>query len=1247
MSGGIIDFEAELARHGQLFAREDVIAEIRRALAGETRSAPPRWVLLLGGPGAGKSAILSHVIRKLPETISGPLPPHHLIRRGLEGWDRPEVVVQNLCAQIAQIFGDAPGDDLPPEERLPDLLKRVSKNRLARYNQRLIVVVDGLDELAGDGSTQNPLPRCLPRVLPAGVVFLCASRQIHPHLGWLTGQDNVYTIDLDERAASNDAACRRFWEHQVEEFQPPLDAALVDEAVRSAGGNLLCAVKLRDWLLAQPPERRVVRLIPQGLAGILTQIWADLHALDGAQLALVEAGLGVACAACEALPARLFGEVLGWTTSQREGFLRVARPFLREERDHWHRGQSAYRPYHECFREFIADKLGDREIRAHHQRLAATLAAWPPDARYPDQRAYALRHAVAHRIEAGDVRAARALVVDVDYLEAKCQDRELGVPAIERDLEATIRAIGGGASLDLSAVLAAVRAEASRVGAEPSSLPSLLYNRLRCAGWPEDRIVDVLRFRADRPMLRPLHGVRLGPALLRSFVGHEKSAVACAATPDGLHLLSASADRTLRLWALGSGECVAELRGHDDEITACALTADGRTAISASADTTARIWDLAERRCVATLDNGGRWATACAVARSGERAVVGSDNGVLVVWDLASRERVLSLEGHCDYVTACLFTADGRRLVSASRDQSLRVWSLETGACEHTLERAGAGLPPTPPGKEEEGWITTLALLPGDRQVIAAGGDGSLVRLDLDSGCASFFGAARGRVDACVVLHDGWHLLCGMADGTIVVWGLAAQRPIRRLPAHAGPVSAFAATPDGRRIASASYDRSLKLWEIGAPEGFLPEDGHAAPITACAVTPDGATVVSASEDRTLKVWDVKTGACRATLEGHADLVTACAISADGRTVVSGARDGSVRVWSVEEGRAEVVEGHRALVSGCAITPEGAILTASHDCALRLRSAGDRKRAVEIGVHADRVEACAVTPDGAHALSISRDGMARLWDLNASRSTQSQPSFGVAPLACALSPDGQTVVLGRENGHLEVRGTRGQRLHMLQAHTGRVFGCVVTPDGARVVSTSEDRTLRVWSLKTGECLATLHGTSWFRCVAATQGIICAGDQEGNLWMIADGTAPQPPPGPSRGRRVGPRGSSSIPPITNPPALGDSLNNAGRVCTPPEPEPEPDLGPMTRVLARLYPSVEEARMIASQIRLDVARINLTGKASCFWHAIIIEAHHRKRLEALVRHVRKDYREHRELAGAARRLGIPPSKNGGNKA
>src|SRR5262245_8087692 len=108
------------------------------------------WVLLLGSPGVGKSAIVNRLLEMLP----GPTPPH-LCRRGNEGWDRPETVVQSLCYQIEQILPEKAASELPSEARLGDLLKRVSKNYLIPGEKRLTLVIDGLDEAVSDSAGKN------------------------------------------------------------------------------------------------------------------------------------------------------------------------------------------------------------------------------------------------------------------------------------------------------------------------------------------------------------------------------------------------------------------------------------------------------------------------------------------------------------------------------------------------------------------------------------------------------------------------------------------------------------------------------------------------------------------------------------------------------------------------------------------------------------------------------------------------------------------------------------------------------------------------------------------------------------------------------------------------------------------------------------------------------------------------------------------------------------------------------------
>jgi len=346
-------------------------------------------------------------------------------------------------------------------------------------------------------------------------------------------------------------------------------------------------------------------------------------------------------------------------------------------------------------------------------------------------------------------------------------------------------------------------------------------------------------------------------------------------------------------------------------------------------------------------------------------------------------------------------------------------------------------------------------------------------------------------------------------------------------------------------------------------------------------------------------------------------------------------------------------------------PEDGLLTASHDGELRIQGPENVERPVVLEEGSGALDGCAITPSGTHALTIARNGTAKLWDLASRRCVRTLEGFASALLSCALTPDGRRAVLGLENGQIEVRDLRhGVALRSIRAHEGRVFGCAVTPEGTRLISVSEDKTVKVWSLDTGGCLGTLHGTSWFRCVSVTDSLICAGDEEGNLWMITLGTmtpsasaqrsGPSAPrmkqqraaegaPRPLRGGRPARIGSTrgdraSIGGSGIPGKLIEYGGSGGRASArdASDREGKSRLRSLRNVLARLY-EPDRARILAEDAGLELQWISWSGTAVSVWHEVLSEADKRCLLRDLLLCALKDYPEDPELLVAARELGL----------
>jgi WD40 repeat protein len=67
--------------------------------------------------------------------------------------------------------------------------------------------------------------------------------------------------------------------------------------------------------------------------------------------------------------------------------------------------------------------------------------------------------------------------------------------------------------------------------------------------------------------------------------------LSAAFSPDGKKIITASWDKTARIWDATTGKELQALEGHTSSVFSAAFSPDGKKIVTASGDKTARIWD--------------------------------------------------------------------------------------------------------------------------------------------------------------------------------------------------------------------------------------------------------------------------------------------------------------------------------------------------------------------------------------------------------------------------------------------------------------------------------------------------------------------------------------------------------------------------------------------------------------------------------------------------------------------------------
>ena len=175
-------------------------------------------------------------------------------------------------------------------------------------------------------------------------------------------------------------------------------------------------------------------------------------------------------------------------------------------------------------------------------------------------------------------------------------------------------------------------------------------------------------------------------ALLLKLKGHTASVLFGSYSSNGERLVSASRDKTVRVWDAAAGALLITLAGHTERVNCAAFSPDGKTIASASDDGTIRIWNAETGALFKTLEGHTEEVNSAAYSPDGKTIASASDDGTIRIWNAETGALFKTLKGHRWMVNSAAYSPDGKTIASGGVDEMVRIWDAAAGTLLKKLE---------------------------------------------------------------------------------------------------------------------------------------------------------------------------------------------------------------------------------------------------------------------------------------------------------------------------------------------------------------------------------------------------------------------------------------------------------------------------------------------------------------------------------------------------------------------------------
>ncbi|NGY58855.1 hypothetical protein G7043_07920 [Lentzea sp. NEAU-D13] len=312
--------------------------------------------------------------------------------------------------------------------------------------------------------------------------------------------------------------------------------------------------------------------------------------------------------------------------------------------------------------------------------------------------------------------------------------------------------------------------------------------------------------------------------------------------------------------------------------------------------------------------------------------------------------------------------------------------------------------------------------------------------------------------DAAAQLAVAAYRTSATAEARGALLSTAAYKPARSvLKDHRGPVRAVAFSADSSLLATAGDDHLVVLRSSSSAAAPTVLAQHNGSVRALAFMPGGAVLVSAGDDRRIILWDTRTHLPLRTISLDAE-VRVLVLAANGSTAAVATSDGLISLWRTDDWTRTDMVVH------------------------------------ELGeVHALALNGSVLAAGGANGTLVVENGTARTFT-----------DHDAAVRTVALSPDGRTLASGGDDHQVVLRVLATGKTSGLRRHVGGVRSVQFDATGTKVVSTSDDGSIRWWTVPDGGWLTGLITRTHPFYVAALSPdgnwFAAGGDESVSLWSL---------------------------------------------------------------------------------------------------------------------------------------------------